>query len=151
MEAEKGIVKVVTTKDLNKVSKKGTTYSVYNLEIEQDGKILKGKTLTFGEMTECKFKEGQEAIFTKEPDKYSEGNFEFWWGAKKKGGGKGWGREPENPKIRNVSMAMSYCHDIYVALLSRTTVRERMTLDQMFELTDRMIKYMNDKIDKINN
>ena len=145
---EKGMVKTVIVKDLNKVSKKGTTYSVYNIEIEQNGIILKGKTLTFGEMTECKFKEGQETEFTKEPDKYNEGCFEFRWGAEKKGGGYGGGysRQPENPKIRNISFACSYAKDIYAA---RLKTDKPQTLEEMLKTGDMLWDWMNEKVDRL--
>ncbi len=138
---ETGTTKTVTLKDLNRVSKNDTTYSVFEIEIEQDGKVLKGKTLTWGIGTECKFKEGQQAEFTKEPDRYKEGCYEFKWGEAKKAWSGG-GRAPENPKIRNISFAMSYAKDLVVANLDHYV--------NLKENADMILKWMNDKIDEIN-
>jgi len=138
METGKVALAVKTDKTWDSGERGWGVFDIYKVEIDQGEVRLNGTTMV-KQGSECKFKAGQDAQFTKEPDKYNEGSFKFKWASENKGGGGG--RAPENPKIRNISMAMSYSKDLIIA--------EKFHQNTLRATADMILEWMNKKVDEI--
>ncbi len=112
-------------------------FDIYALEIDQGEIRLKGTTMV-KQGSECRFKEGQEAQFTKVEDSYAkDGSYKFKWASENKGWSGG-GRQPENPKIRNVSFAMAYSKDLVVA--------GKVEMNALLSTAELMLEWMNKRV-----
>ena len=142
METEKGKVAVAIKTDRTWEGQYGK-FDVYKIAIDQGDERLEG-TCNVKEGNECKFIQGQEAQFTKEKDTYNEGSYKFKWANENKGwsgsrGGGGGSRPPENPKIRNVSMSMSYAKDLVNG--------GKVELEDMLARAELMLTWMDKRVD----
>lgn len=109
--------KVIKVQDTEKTwtSPQGNVLSIYNIEIEADNKVYQGGTMS------GKFKEGEEAEFTAEPDKYSEGRYKikFVDSNRPQGGATNYPKKSAyKPDNKNAAFATSYAKDVVVALIN---------------------------------
>ena len=142
METGKVALALKTDRTWDSAERGWGVFDIYTIEIDQGEVRLKGTTMV-KQGSECKFKEGQEAQFTKQEDTYAkDGSFKFKWATENKGYGGGGGRPPDNPMIRNISFAASYAKDILCA--------GRIEFNQLNSTADMILCWMNLNVDKIN-
>ena len=140
MENGKVALVIKTEKIWDSGAKGWGVFDIYSLEIDQGDLRLKGSVLV-KQGTECKFKEGQSAEFTKELDSYAkDGSYKFKWASEKKAWSGG-GRQPENPKVRNISFSMSYAKDLVTG--------SKIEISELSAYADKILKWMNEKVDQL--
>ena len=141
METGKVALALKTDRTWDSAERGWGVFDIYSLEIDQGEIRLKGTTMV-KQGSECKFKEGQEAQFTKTEDSYAkDGSYKFKWASEKKEWSGGGGRAPENPKVRNISFAASYAKDILCA--------GRIEFNQLNITADMILAWMNLKVDEL--
>ena len=139
METGKVIVAIKTDRSWDSGEKGYGIFDIYKIAIDQGDERLEGTTMV-KQGSECKFKEGQEAQFTKQEDTYAkDGSFKFKWASETKAWGGGGGRQPENPKIRNVSMSMSYAKDLVCA--------GKVEMNSLLNTAELMLEWMDKRTD----